>query len=59
MEIDNVIATHKRSKTHGPDFLINEYLIEYLLPLLRKMFNCILSTGYFSKAWSSANMTFI
>ena len=56
-EIEKAINNLKRCKAHVPDLLLNGYFIEckdLFLPILHKLFNCILSTGYFLKGWSSA-----
>ena len=56
-EIKSAISNLKQGKSHGEDGILNEYFIEfqeYLLPLLSKLFNCILDTGFFPKSWSSS-----
>lgn len=47
----------KPGKSHGEDGILNEYFIEfqdYFLPVLHKLFNCILNTGIFPSTWSSS-----
>eukprot|EP00105_Crassostrea_gigas_P042815 XP_019926963.1 PREDICTED: uncharacterized protein LOC109619995 [Crassostrea gigas] len=56
-EIKVVIKKLKKGKSHGDDCLLNEYFIEfeeYLLPILLKLFNCILQTCFFPESWSSS-----
>lgn len=56
-EIKVVIKKLKKGKSHGDDCLLNEYFIEfeeYLLPILHRLFNCILQTGFFPESWSSS-----
>jgi exonuclease III len=56
-EIQKSISLLKRNKSHGSDGMLNEFFIEctdFLLPILHKMFNCILMTGIFPSSWSSA-----
>ena len=57
VEIESCIKKLKREKSHGEDCILNEYLIEckdMLLPLLHKVFNLILDTGYFPTRWTKA-----
>lgn len=47
----------KRGKSRGEHYLINKYFIDYdtyLIPILRRLFNCVLSTGFFPKSWVAA-----
>lgn len=56
-EISDAIDNLKRDKSHGLDYILNEYFIEFkgiLMPYLHSIFNRILSSGYFSTQWSDA-----
>ena len=56
-EILKAISNLKRDKSHGIDGILNEYFIEYktvFIPVLLKVFNGILQTGFFPTAWSTA-----
>jgi hypothetical protein len=52
-EVLDAIRNLKRGKTHGPDGILNECFIEgkqLLVPILTKMFNNILYSGYFPES---------
>lgn len=56
-EIKKSIHNLKRGKSHGETCLLNEYFIEFeefLLPVMHKLFNCILDKGFFASNWSSS-----
>lgn len=56
-EISDAIDNLKRDKSHGLDYILNEYFIEFkgiLMPYLHSIFNRILLSGYFSTQWSDA-----
>ena len=56
-EIIANIKNLKKGKAHGSDLILNEMLIEcksLLIPILHKLFNNILNTGFFPTSWSSA-----
>lgn len=53
-ELENCVRMLKRNKSPGIDNVLNEYIIEskaVLLPILCKLFNVILCTGYFPEIW--------
>jgi exonuclease III len=55
-EILNEISRLKRDKSPGADGLLNEMFIncaDILHPMLLKLFNAILKSGYFPESWSS------
>lgn len=47
----------KSGKSSGIDGILNEFLIHYkdiFLPILEKLFNVILHTGYFPESWTKS-----
>jgi hypothetical protein len=56
-EIDEATGCLKRGKSHGLDYILNEYFIEFkefFVPLLHIIFNRIFSSGFFPTQWSDA-----
>ena len=56
-EISDAIDHLKRGKSHGLDYVLNEYFIEFkeiFLPQLCIIFNRILASGFFPTQWSDA-----
>lgn len=53
-EINKAVKNLKQSKSGGPDQLLNEFLkygFDALRPYLLKLYNIILSTGFFPTSW--------
>ena len=56
-EINKAIKNLKKSKSAGPDLIINEFLkfcFPVLKPYLHKLFNVIISTGTYPGLWSES-----
>ena len=58
-EITNAIKTLKCGKSASDDMILNEMLkcgVTFLTKPLEKLFNCILKSGIFPKAWKNSLM---
>lgn len=58
-EVDKAIISEKLQKAPGPDGIANELLrstIEEISPVLKNIFNEILTTGYIPPQWTNSNI---